>query len=178
MKKAKPFEIAKQVVWKAWKQVKANKGAAGVDSETIADFERNLKDNLYKIWNRMSSGTYFPPAVRTVKIPKPDGRQRTLGIPTVGDRVAQMVLKLYLEPVVEPVFHPDSFGYRPSKSAIEAIGVTRKRCWRYNWVVDLDIKPAALLDHLPGPDRLVLADALAVAVCTAHAIIPGKAVPA
>jgi RNA-directed DNA polymerase len=137
---AKPFSISKHVVWKAWLRVKANQGAAGVDGESISQFEKRLKPNLYKIWNRMSSGTYFPPAVRRVRIPKPDGRERALGIPTVGDRVAQMVLKLYLEPVVEPVFHSDSFGYRPRKSAVDAVGETRKRCWRYNWVVDLDIK--------------------------------------
>ena len=140
MAEAKPFSISKQVVWKAWLLVKANQGAAGVDGESISQFEKRLKPNLYKIWNRMSSGTYFPPAVRRVRIPKPDGRERALGIPTVGDRVAQMVLKLYLEPVVEPVFHSDSFGYRPRKSATDAVGETRKRCWRYNWVVDLDIK--------------------------------------
>jgi RNA-directed DNA polymerase len=137
---AKSFGISKEAVWKAWLLVKANRGAAGVDDESIARFEERLKPNLYKIWNRMSSGTYFPPPVRTVKIPKADGRERTLGIPTVGDRVAQMVLKLYLEPLVEPGFHRDSYGYRPGKSAIDAVGETRKRCWRYNWVLDLDIK--------------------------------------
>ena len=107
---------------------------------SIAHFEKRLKLNLYKIWNRMSSGTYFPPPVRIVKIPKSGGGERTLGIPTVGDRVAQMVLKLYLEPVVEPRFHRDSYGYRPRKSALDAVGVARKRCWQYDWVVDLDIK--------------------------------------
>lgn len=140
MAETKSFRISKEAVWKAWLLVKANRGAAGVDDESISRFERRLKPNLYKIWNRMSSGTYFPPPVRTVMIPKPDGRERTLGIPTVGDRVAQMVLKLHLEPVVEPCFHRDSYGYRPGKSAIEAIGETRKRCWRYNWVLDLDIR--------------------------------------
>ena len=140
MNKAKPFSISKQVVWKAYKRVKVNKGAAGVDAESIADFEGNLKDNLYKIWNRMSSGSYFPPPVRLVEIEKKDGGQRKLGVPTVSDRVAQMVAKIYFEPEVEPYFHPDSYGYRPGKSAIEAVGVTRRRCWRYNWVLDLDIK--------------------------------------
>jgi RNA-directed DNA polymerase len=138
--KAKPFEISKWVVWKAFQRVKANQGAAGVDTESIADFEKELKNNLYKVWNRMSSGSYFPPPVRTVAIPKAGGGQRSLGIPTVSDRVAQMVAKIYLEPLVEPQFHPDSYGYRPGKSAIEAVGVTRQRCWRYNWVLDLDIK--------------------------------------
>ena len=146
MKKAKPFEISKQVVWEAWKQVKANKGAAGVDSETIADFERNLKDNLYKIWNRMSSGSYFPPPVRAVAIPKKTGGERLLGIPAVSDRIAQMVVKMYLEPLVEPKFHEDSYGYRPGKSAIQAIKVTRQRCWRYNWVLEFDIK--GLFDNI------------------------------
>ena len=140
MAETKPFCISKRAVWEAWLRVKANRGAAGVDEESIAKFEKRVKLNLYKIWNRMSSGTYFPPPVRTVKIPKPDGRERTLGIPTVGDRVAQMVLKLYLEPLVEPCFHQDSYGYRPRKSAADAVGEARKRCWRYNWVVDLDIK--------------------------------------
>ena len=138
--KAKPFEISKWVVWKAFQKVKANQGAAGVDTESIADFEKELKNNLYKVWNRMSSGSYFPPPVRTVAIPKAGGGQRMLGIPTVSDRIAQMVVKMHLEPLVEPCFHPDSYGYRPGKSAIEAVGVTRKRYWRYDWVLDLDIK--------------------------------------
>jgi len=124
----------------AYKRVKANGGAAGIDNESIKDFEADLKDNLYKIWNRMSSGSYFPPAVKTVEIPKADGKKRKLGIPTVGDRIAQMVAKMYLEPSVEPHFHPDSYGYRPKKSAIQALEVARKRCWKYSWVIDLDIK--------------------------------------
>jgi len=136
----KSFGIFKEAVWKAWLLVRANQGAGGVDDESIASFEQRLKPNLYKIWNRMSSGAYFPPPVRTVKIPKPDGRERTLGIPTVGDRVAQMVLKLHLEPLVEPCFHRDSYGYRPGKSALDAVGQARKRCWQYDWVLDLDIK--------------------------------------
>lgn len=138
--KAKPFSISKKVVWEAWLRVKANRGAAGVDEESIADFEKRLKDNLYKVWNRMASGTYFPPAVRTVMIPKASGGERMLGIPTVGDRVAQMVVKMYLEPEVEPVFHADSYGYRPRKSALDAVGQARQRCWRNDWVLDLDIK--------------------------------------
>jgi RNA-directed DNA polymerase len=137
---AKSFDISKHVVLEAYKRVKANKGASGVDDESIADFEVNLKANLYKIWNRMSSGSYFPPAVRMVEIPKKDGSKRRLGIPTVADRIAQMVAKLYLEPGLEPHFHPDSFGYRPNKSALDAVDSCRKRCWKYNWVVDLDIK--------------------------------------
>ena len=146
MKRAKSFEISKKVVWEAWKKVKANHGAAGVDEESIADFEKDLKNNLYKIWNRMSSGCYFPPAVRAVGIPKKDGRARLLGIPTVTDRVAQMVAKMYLEPVLEPNFHQDSYGYRPGKSAIQAVEVTRRRCWKYDWVLEFDIK--GLFDNI------------------------------
>ncbi len=140
MSKAKPFSISKHAVLEAFRRVKANGGVAGVDGESIEEFERNLKDNLYKLWNRMSSGSYFPPPVRTVEIPKDNGGIRPLGIPTVGDRIAQMVVKMCLEPEVEPHFHQDSYGYRPGKSAIEAVGVARQRCWRYDWVVDLDIK--------------------------------------
>lgn len=140
MDKAKPFSISKRVVWEAYKRVKENKGAAGVDDESIEDFEKDLKNNLYRIWNRMSSGSYFPPPVRGEEIPKDDGGKRPLGIPTVGDRVAQTVAKIYLEPKVEPYFHPDSYAYRHGKSAIEAVSVARQRCWRYNWVLDLDIK--------------------------------------
>jgi len=140
LSKAKPFSISKRVVWEAYRHVKANKGAAGVDAESISDFEGDFKNNLYKIWNRMSSGSYFPPPVRTVGIPKSDGGQRKLGIPTVSDRIAQMVVKMYFELKVEPYFHPDSYAYRPEKSAIEAMEVARQRCWRYNWVLDLDIK--------------------------------------
>ncbi len=140
MNKAKPFCISKWEVWEAYKLVKANKGAAGVDGQSIAEFEEDVKDNLFKIWNRMSSGSYFPPPVRRVDIPKDNGRTRPLGIPTVADRIAQTVVKRYLEPILEEYFHPDSYGYRPGKSAREAIGVARQRCWRYDWVLDLDIK--------------------------------------
>ena len=140
MGKAKPFSIAKRAVWEAFKRVKANQGAAGVDGQSIEEFERDLANNLYKLWNRMSSGSYFPPPVRRVEIPKPDGRMRPLGIPTVADRVAQMVVIQYLEPILEPHFHQDSYGYRLGKSALIAVGVARKRCWKYPWVLDLDIK--------------------------------------
>jgi RNA-directed DNA polymerase len=140
LSKAKSYCISKRVVWEAYLRVKANKGAAGVDEESITDFEGDLKNNLYKIWNRMSSGSYFPPPVRTVGIPKSSGGTRKLGIPTVSDRVAQMVVKMYLEPRLEPYFHPDSYGYRPGKSAVQAVGKARERCWRYDWVLDLDIK--------------------------------------
>jgi RNA-directed DNA polymerase len=140
MSEAKPFSISKWEVWEAYQKVKANKGAAGVDGQSIAEFEMREKDNLYRIWNRMSSGSYFPPPVRTVHIPKANGGERTLGIPTVSDRIAQMVVKSRLEPVVDPLFHPDSYGYRPGKSALEAVGQTRQRCWKLDWVIDLDIK--------------------------------------
>jgi len=146
MERAKSFCISKEVVWEAYTRVKANQGAAGVDGESISEFEGKLKDNLYKLWNRMSSGTYFPPAVRTVAIPKDHGGERVLGIPTVGDRIAQTVVKACLEPLVEPVFHPDSYGYRPGKSATDAVGTARQRCWRYDWVLDLDIK--GFFDHI------------------------------
>jgi hypothetical protein len=138
--KAKPYCIARTEVLEAYYKVKSNKGAAGIDEQTIEDFERNLKRNLYKVWNRMSSGSYFPPPVRTVMIPKAKGGERALGIPTVADRVAQMVVKNRLEPLMEPLFHPNSFGYRPGKSALDAVGWARQRCWSFDWVCDLDIK--------------------------------------
>ena len=140
MPEAKPYEIPKQLVWDAYQRVKANRGAAGVDGETLAAFEKDLKGNLYKIWNRMSSGSYFPPPVRRVEIPKGSGGTRALGIPTVADRVAQTVVAKVLEPLVEPVLHPDSYGYRRGKSALDAVATARARCWRADWVIDLDIK--------------------------------------
>ncbi len=147
MSEAKPFDISKAQVWRAYKQVKANRGAAGVDAVSLSTFEKDLEDNLYKIWNRMSSGSYFPPPVRRVEIDKKEGgAKRVLGVPTVADRVAQTVAKQYLEPIVEPVFHPDSYGYRPGKSAHDALATTRKRCWRKDWVLDLDIR--GFFDHL------------------------------
>lgn len=146
MKENKPYEIAKQVVMEAFKRVKSNKGSAGIDGVGIESFEKELKKNLYKIWNRMSSGSYFPPPVKLVEIPKKTGGKRGLGIPTVGDRVAQMVVKIYLEPKVEPIFHEDSYGYRPNKSAIDAIGQARTRCWKYDYVIEYDIK--GLFDNI------------------------------
>ncbi|MGB5083185.1 MAG: group II intron reverse transcriptase/maturase [Methylocystis silviterrae] len=140
MDEAKPFCISKREVWMAYKRVKENRGAAGVDDQTIAEFEKDLNDNLYRLWNRMSSGSYMPPPVRRVDIPKSDGGTRPLGIPTVSDRIAQMVVKRYLEPSVEPVFHADSYGYRPGRSAHDALAAARQRCWRHDWVLDLDIK--------------------------------------
>ncbi|MGH8625191.1 MAG: group II intron reverse transcriptase/maturase [Gammaproteobacteria bacterium] len=147
MDKAKPFCIPKRLVWEAYKRVKANRGAAGVDDQSIEEFEQDVKNNLYKLWNRLSSGSYFPPPVKRVEIKKRDGGMRPLGIPTVSDRIAQAVVKGHLEPELEKHFHPDSYGYRPGKSALDAVGVARKRCWRYAWVLDLDIR--AYFDTIP-----------------------------
>jgi RNA-directed DNA polymerase len=145
----KSFSIDKRVVWEAWQQVKANQGAPGIDEEAISEFERDLQGNLYKLWNRLSSGSYMPPPVKAVQIPKKDGRGlRTLGVPTVADRVAQTVAKLYLEPKVEPHFHPDSYGYRPNRSALDAVGVCRERCWKSDWLIDCDLHSFFdLVDH-------------------------------
>ena len=140
MDKVKSWSIPKRWVWEAYERVKANRGAAGVDGQTIEGFEEDLKDNLYKLWNRMSSGSYLPPPVKRVQIEKRDGGKRPLGIPTVSDRIAQAVVKAYLEPELEKHFHPDSYGYRPGKSALEAVGVARQRCWKYAWALDIDIK--------------------------------------
>jgi RNA-directed DNA polymerase len=143
----KSYIIPKKLVMLAYKLVKANKGSAGVDKQSLEDFERNLEDNLYKIWNRMSSGSYFPPAVKAVAIPKKAGGIRILGVPTVGDRIAQMVVKLKFEPDVEPYFLSDSYGYRPNKSALDAVRITRQRCWKFDWVLEFDIKD--LFDNIP-----------------------------
>ena len=147
MDKAKSWSIPKRWVWDAYKRVKANGGAAGVDDQSIEEFERDLKNNLYKLWNRMSSGSYFPPPVKRVQISKREGGSRPLGIPTVSDRIAQAVVKAYLEPELEKHFHPDSYGYRPGKSASQAVGVARERCWRHAWALDLDIR--ACFDSIP-----------------------------
>jgi RNA-directed DNA polymerase len=136
----KPFGISKRVVWEAYLRVKANKGAAGVDGQTIEQYEQNLKNNLFKLWNRLSSGSYFPPPVKAVAIPKAGGGSRILGVPTVDDRIAQTVAAMYLERQVEPIFHPDSYGYRPGRSALDAVGRCRERCWRNDWVIDLDVR--------------------------------------
>ena len=137
----KPFEISKRAIWEAWEKVKANRGAPGVDGVTVAEFESDLKNNLYKIWNRLSSGTWFPPPVRAVEIPKPHGvGTRILGVPTVADRVAQTVVARVIEARAEPVFHPGSYGYRPGRSALDAVAVCRRRCWENDWVIDLDIR--------------------------------------
>jgi RNA-directed DNA polymerase len=142
----KPFKIDKRQVHEAYKAVKSNQGAAGVDGQTLEQFESGLKRNLYKIWNRMSSGSYFPPPVRAVSIPKKSGGERILGVPTVSDRIAQVVVKQLIERDMEAIFLSDSYGYRPGKSALQAVGVTRERCWRYDWVLEFDIK--GLFDNI------------------------------
>jgi RNA-directed DNA polymerase len=137
----KSFEISKWEVWEAWERVRANKGAPGVDGVSIGEFEKDLRKNLYKIWNRMSSGSYFPPAVRAVEIPKSHGGgTRILGVPTVADRIAQTVVARRIEERAELAFHPDSYGYRPGRSALDAVEACRRRCWKADWVVDLDIQ--------------------------------------
>ena len=146
--KDKPFAIPKSMVWEAYRRVAANRGAPGVDGQDLEKFEADLENNLYKIWNRMSSGSYFPPPVRAVEIPKPHSPGvRVLGVPTIADRVAQSVVAMYLEPLVEPRFHPDSYGYRPKKSAHEALGVCRRRCWEFDWTIDLDVQK--FFDEVP-----------------------------
>jgi RNA-directed DNA polymerase len=144
----KPFEIPKLMVWEAWRQVKANKGAPGVDGQDLDEFEADLKGNLYKIWNRMSSGSYFPPPVRAVEVPKPHGGGvRLLGVPTIADRVAQTVVAMHLGERAEPRFHPDSYGYRPGRSQLDAVEVCRQRCWKYDWTIDLDVQK--FFDEVP-----------------------------
>jgi RNA-directed DNA polymerase len=134
-------------VWEAYRKVAANKGAAGVDGQSIAEFEQDLKENLFKLWNRLSSGSYFPPPVRGVEIPKKAGGTRLLGVPTVSDRIAQTVVCMVLEPSAEPAFHPDSYGYRPGRSALHAVARARRRCWENDWVIDMDIR--AFFDTVP-----------------------------
>jgi RNA-directed DNA polymerase len=136
----KPFDIPKTLMWQAWKRVAGNGGAPGADGVTVEDFKADLGNNLYKIWNRMSSGTYFPPPVRAVEIPKASGGTRILGVPTVGDRVAQTVAAMALEPRAESIFHDDSYGYRRNRGALDAVGTCRQRCWERSWVIDLDIR--------------------------------------
>jgi RNA-directed DNA polymerase len=142
----KPFHIEKRWVYEAYQAIRSNGKAAGVDGQTLEQFEANLPGNLYKLWNRMSSGTYFPPPVRAVPIPKRSGGERILGVPTVADRVAQMVVKRAIEPTLESIFLADSYGYRPNKSALDAVGVTRKRCWKYDWILEFDIR--GLFDNI------------------------------
>jgi group II intron reverse transcriptase/maturase len=158
----KPFVIPKAMVWEAWRRVKANKGAPGVDGQDLDQFEADLGDNLYKVWNRMSSGSYFPPPVKAVKIAKPHGGGvRVLGVPTIADRVAQTVVAMQLEQRADHRFHPDSYGYRPGKSAHDAIAACRQRCWKYDWVIDLDVQK--FFDTVPW--NLVLRAVTAVTDC-------------
>src|SRR3954451_434730 len=178
----KPFDISKRDVWEAWLKVKENQGAPGVDGQSIADFEKDLKNNCYKVWNRMSSGSYFPPPVRAVDIAKPHGvGVRTLGIPTVADRIAQTVVAKHLEERVERIFHPDSYGYRPGRSALDAVETARRRCWQYDWVIDL--RHPVVLRHRavaarPGrgrePHRRRLGAAVRQAVAGRPAAAPGR----
>lgn len=146
MKEGKSFEISQNQILTAYKCVRANKGAGGIDGIDFKTYEKDLKNNLYKLWNRMSSGSYFPKPVKGVEIPKKNGKMRLLGIPTIEDRVAQMVVKMVLEPLVEPVFYEDSYGYRPNKSALDAVGKTRERCWKYPWLLEFDI--VGLFDNI------------------------------
>ena len=137
----KPFAIPKQLVWEAYRRVAANKGAPGVDGQALDEFEADLGNNLYKIWNRMSSGSYFPLPVRAVEIPKPHSPGvRVLGVPTIADRIAQTVAAMFLEPLVEPRFHRDSYGYRPGRSQLDALAACRQRCWKFDWIIDLDVQ--------------------------------------
>jgi RNA-directed DNA polymerase len=138
--------ISKLMVWMAYRKVKANGGSAGIDQVSLDAFSDDLSGNLYKLWNRLSSGSYFPPPVKQVKIPKKSGGQRSLGIPTVADRIAQQVVKTWLEPKLEPIFHEDSYGYRPGKSAHQALAKANYRCRYYDWVLDLDI--AGFFDNI------------------------------
>jgi len=146
MNNSKQYDISKQMVWLAYKKVRANRGSEGIDNISFEKYEENLKGNLYKLWNRMSSGSYFPKPVKAVEIPKKNGGTRRLGIPTIEDRVAQMTAKLYIESRIDPIFHENSYGYRPNKSGIDAVGKARERCWKYDFVIDLDIK--GLFDNI------------------------------
>ena len=165
--------------------MRANAGAAGIDGQTISDFEFNLKDNLYKLWNRLSSGSYHPPAVKGVAIPKKSGGERLLGIPTVADRVAQTVVRNRFEPLVEPHFLPDSYGYRPHKSALDAVAITRRRCWKYDWVIPRQLPCPVVLTHLkiklPETLRPLLPDDLGTAIFLGSSVnaffLPDSSVP-
>ncbi len=148
MTSTKPFDISRRRVLEAYRHVRANQGAAGIDDESIAMFEADLSRNLFKLWNRMSSGSYFPPPVKQVEIAKKSGNgKRVLGIPTVADRIGQQVVKARIEGELEGLFHPDSYGYRPDKSAADAVAVTRERCWKYDWCVEFDVCPRGWLNY-------------------------------
>ena len=146
MEKVKSFKISREAVFLAYRKVKENRGAAGVDGESLEEFEKHLDDNLYKLWNRMSSGSYFPVPVKAVEIPKRTGGTRTLGVPTVMDRIAQAVVVMMIEPNIERYFHADSYGYRPNRGAHDGIAITRERCWKYNWLIEYDIR--GLFDNI------------------------------
>ena len=146
--KVKSFDIPKRLIYEAWEKVQANSGAPGVDAVSVAQFKADEGDNLYKVWNRMSAGSYMPGPVRAVEIPKDHGAGvRILGVPNVADRVAQTAVTKLLEEKLEPIFHTDSYGYRPGRSAHDALAVARKRCWKQDWVLDLDIR--AFFDSVP-----------------------------
>ncbi|WP_236981104.1 group II intron reverse transcriptase/maturase [Membranihabitans maritimus] len=145
--KAKPFEISRYLLWNAFKRVRSNKGSGGVDGVSLGEYSKDCQNNLYKLWNQMSSGSYIPPAVKLKEIKKKDGGIRPLCIPTVSDRIAQTVVKIYLESELESIYHEDSYGYRPKKSAADAIAQARRRCWKQDWVIDLDIK--GFFDNIP-----------------------------
>jgi group II intron reverse transcriptase/maturase len=166
MQQRKVFEIPKQLIWESYQQVRQNKGAPGIDEQTIKQFDKNRDKNLYKIWNRLSSGTYFPPPVLEKRIPKADGKERILGIPTVSDRIAQGAIKIFIERKVDPIFHSDSYGYRPNKSAHQALETCKQRCWNHSWVLEIDIKAffdnvrhdliIKALEHLKMPQWVIL----------------------
>jgi RNA-directed DNA polymerase len=147
MSETKPFSISKQLVYDAYLKVQSNRGSGGVDGVSLKQFDKDYKNLLYKLWNQMSSGSYMPPPVKLMEIPKKGGGLRPLGIPTIADRIGQTVVKQLLEPVLEPLFHEDSYGYRPGKSALDAVGKARERCWKQGWVIDLDIK--GFFDNIP-----------------------------
>lgn len=147
MSETKPFSICKQWVYAAYLKVQSNRGSGGVDGISLKEFDKDYKNHLYKLWNQMSSGSYLPPPVKLLEIPKKGGGLRPLGIPTIADRIGQTVVKELLEPVLEPLFHEDSYGYRKGKSAIDAVAKAKERCWKYGWVIDLDIK--GFFDNIP-----------------------------
>ena len=189
MASTKPIDLPKAVVFEAYERVKANAGAAGIDQQSLQDFDQRLEKHLYKIWNRLSSGSYFPPPVKQVGIAKKDGGTRYLGIPTVSDRIAQMSIKLLVEPLWEPLFHADSYGYRPGKSALQTVEVTRQRCWKYDWLVEFDIKGAfdeidhdlllkAVVKHTPDKWQVMYIERwLKAPVATADGDIPHAGYP-
>src|ERR1700680_2096479 len=146
--KVKSFDISKRLVYQGWRKVQENGGAPGVDAVSIERFADHERGNLYKLWNRMSSGSYFPGPVRAVEIPKDHGLGvRTLGVPNTADRIAQTAAAMLLEEKLEPIFHPGSYGYRPGRSTHDALAVTRERCWKQDWILDLDVR--AFFDSVP-----------------------------